>query len=466
VLVVPLKFAFAADRMSGSTRLAGLATTLNNLYGGGESAGGIGGNAVETMQAAVGSLLGTAPKQRTALETFGFKSASPTSPATVPRPPENKLADGASRDAPPPADKPYFQADEATNSIIVRGRSERLSQYEALIGKLDVAQDLIEIEATIIDVSSDEFESLGIEWDFTGSRSRLTVSPGQSGGPGASTASALGGTNITTLLSNAGRQLLTRIRALEGSGKARIVSRPKVLGAANRTATMIDKRVASVRVSGNLDANLFTVEAGTTLQVQPQIVNHPDRRDVRLTLYIQDGNFEGTVVDEVPIIKRTEITSDMSIPEGDSLLIGGISTESDVYGRSGVWGLGRLPLIGALFRNTERSKFRSERLFLLTPKIISVAGATPMPPGVPNGLPATRPVPGSLAPAPGLPQPAAPAPSAPASAAPVSLYGPDPYGRGAQPVGKLAASEAKPVCVATALGLAEPQCGPSMPAQR
>jgi len=395
IQVFPLKYAVAADREFGSTRLQGLASTLNKLFSGEQPAAGLFGSSSGSSGSEPSA---HAEKRRTAELSFGMKPPE-AEPARGGR--RDGVRDAAGRllagesDAEAPGrdsgrdrdrERPYFQADEASNSILVRGVPERMKHYEALIRQLDVPQDLVEIEASIIDISSDEIEALGVEWDFTGSRSRATVSPGSPSGiePG----TALANPNITTVLSNAGRTLLARIRALEGSGKARILARPKVLGAANRMSAMADKRIASVRVAGNLDVNLFTVEAGTVMQVTPQIVPQAERRDVRLTLMIEDGNFEGVVVDSVPIVKRTEIRTDATVREGESLLIGGIAIESDNRGRTGLPGLSRIPLLGALFRNEEVSTRRSERMFLITPKIISVAAKPPSTVPVPAPEPA------------------------------------------------------------------------------
>jgi type III secretion protein C len=249
-----------------------------------------------------------------------------------------------------------------------------MKEYETLVRQLDLPQDLVEIEATIIDVSSDDFDSLGIDWSLSvDGVQRLSVTPGSpSTSAGGTAADTLAGANITTLIGNAGRQLLSHIRALEGKGKAHVLARPKVLGVVNRTATMTNKRVASVRVAGNLDANLFSVEAGTTMSVTPQVVVYGDHREVRLSLSIQDGDFEGVSVDQVPIVKQTQIDTEATVREGESLLIGGISVESDIDGTTGIPLLSRIPFLGAAFRNHEASRSHTERLFLLTPKIIGV----------------------------------------------------------------------------------------------
>ena len=415
IQVFPLRFATAGDRVFGNAKVPGLASTLNSLFSNNSAGGGAnGGN--QALKGAVNGMVGRADKARAAQATYGLKLPETGGGSNAnKRDDELRANQLGSSDAlaPSEAERPFFQAEEATNAIIVRGLPDRMREYETLIRQLDIAQDLVEIEATIIDVSSDAFESLGVDWTFTKDGvTRLTVSPGSPGAqPGTAGSNALTGSNVTTLVGNAGKQLLARIRALEGTGKANILARPKVLGAVNRTATMTDKRVASVRVAGNLDANLFTIEAGTTLQVTPQIVAYPDHREVRLSLSIQDGNFEGTVVDSVPIIKQTEISTEATVREGESLLIGGISIESNSKGRSGLPGLSRIPLLGAAFRHDENASFRSERLFLLTPKVIAVgrAAATPT---VPTPAPSPAPVPTPApAPLPELPAPLAPPPS-------------------------------------------------------
>jgi len=449
IQIVPLKYAVASDRISGQARVPGLVTTLNNMFAGDtHAAGGATEAAEDAVRRALGPVVGTAQKQRSAELNFGIKPPDSSTGGA-----KDTLRDSTGRQISPESPgngeddrtRPFFQAYEASNAIIVRGLPERMKQYEALIQQLDVPQDMVEIEASIIDVSTDEFNSLGIEWDFTrAGRSQISISPGSPVDSSGNSSNSLAGTNnITTLVADAGRQLITRIRALEGTGKARIVARPKVLGAANRMASMIDKRVASVRVAGNLDVNLFTVEAGTTLQVMPQILTQGDQHDLRLTLFIEDGSFEGNVVDSVPIIKRTEIRTEATIHEGESLLIGGISVETDSKGRSGLPGLSRIPLFGALFRHDEVSSQRSERMFLITPKLVnsSVAKAS-LPAATAPALPAS---------AAAIPAPSASAASAAPAAPPASAPLPPPSSQ---------APPAAPAddCPARALGLPDTQC--------
>jgi type III secretion protein C len=127
----------------------------------------------------------------------------------------------------------------------------------------------------------------------------------------------------------------------------------------------------------------------------------------------------------VPIVTRTEIRTEATVREGESLLIGGISVESDSRGRSGLPGLSRIPVLGALFRHDEVKTSRSERLFLITPKVVTLdrtraqaAPAPAAPAAQPDTAPATPPEPAGAEPAtPATPAtPAAPStPAAPAA---------------------------------------------------
>jgi type III secretion protein C len=277
-------------------------------------------------------------------------------------------------------DQPRFEADEGTNAVIVQGRAYRMREYEALIQRLDQRPVLVELQAMIIDVSEDNARSLGIDWSVQGNRGQLSVtSPG--GGPpqtgGGQGLLGNGTYTIGTLVADAGRQLMLRINAMQGEGKARVVSKPSVLGVANRPAVMKEKRVATVRVAGNLDAKLYQIEAGTLLQVTPQVVSAGGVNQIKLSLYIEDGNFEASSVDQVPVLKKTEIRTEAHVREGESLLIGGLMVEASTDQQSGVPLLKDVPLVGGLFRWSGSRATRTERLFLITPKLVGGSAALP-----------------------------------------------------------------------------------------
>lgn len=372
VRVVPLRFASAGDRTFGQTRIRGVASVLSALYGGaplgqeGEGDASPGDLQPEKVRA----LQGVMGRDTRLADIMARKPAQVTA-GQPSKPGAGGGAQGSARGLVSPVDDdtpPTFQADEGTNAVIIHGRPQRMDEYVELIRRLDVQPVLVELEATIIDVSSDSIDSLGIDWSVRGSKGSFGVTQPANGANNGSTFT------LSTLWSNAGRELMARIDALSARGKARVVAKPKVLGVANRPAVMREKRVVTVRVAGNLEANLFQVEAGTLLQVTPQITSVPDNggvaRRIKLSLYIEDGSFENERVDNVPVVKRTEIMTEAHVGEGESLLIGGITTASQSTRRDEVPVLGRVPVLGGLFRHTNEVVGQTERLFLISPRLI------------------------------------------------------------------------------------------------
>jgi type III secretion protein C len=390
-----LTHASAVDRVTQGVMVPGVATILGKFLG--QAGGGSGGEdgplgagvsglvsnvsqATESMVASTAALTGT-PEARgrrndaisdavNSLKGGGVQQGAPLSSrdanplrVVTPPPPEKRKAARAT-----------FSADEATNMILVRATAEQMGDIESLIAKLDVPRSMIEVEATIIDISSDQMQSLGFDWRFNSNSGvrELALSPGIATTTTSGAIPQGGGYNITTLLASGGRELLARIRALEASGSARVVSQPKVLGAANRTAVLSDKRTASVRVAGNQDARLYSVETGTTLRVTPRLIQQGDVTRIGMELLIEDGGFSSQSVDDVPIAQRTSITTIATLNEGQALLVGGIEVEGSSSGRSGIPLLSRLPLIGALFRVDSSQSSRRQRLFLITPKRVQL----------------------------------------------------------------------------------------------
>lgn len=356
--VVPLRFAAAGDRTVGGVVLPGLVQTLLRIYGS------------DPGLADATPLAGEHLNKDVPADTRGLKARpgqyvpTPRRNAAVPREriePLSGSKDEAAMD-PRETSSPVFVADEAMNAVIVHARADKIGEYLALIEQLDQQPRLVELQATIIEVASDSVQALGIDWSVQGSSGSASVQGPANSLPG-------GGFNLSTLVADAGRSLLARVNALQQEGKARVVAKPSVLGVVNRTAVMREKRVANVRVAGQYQANLFSVEAGTLIEMTPQLVGGASPR-VKLSLYIEDGNFELTRVDEIPLVKKTEIRTEAHVRDGHSLLIGGITVESSNDVASGVPGLRSVPVLGVLFRSNDKRAARMERMFLITPRLV------------------------------------------------------------------------------------------------
>ena len=282
-------------------------------------------------------------------------------------------------DAPSGPAQMRIQSDPRLNAVIIRDTKDRISQYEALLTTIDIPVALIEIEAAVVDVNVSKLEELGVDWrgqngNVSGGFGNIeTATPGENElsiavGPDA---------NLNTILTSAGSYFLTKIRALESSGDARISSRPSVLTVDNLEAVLDLSRTIYVRVSGERVANLFPVTAGIMLRVTPRLISQSNHHSVQLDVDIEDGTIDDqTTVDQIPSVQRSTISTQAVVGRDESLLIGGYVYETQVDNESKVPLLGDIPGLGILFRSTEQSNERRERFFMITPKIVNLPAAS------------------------------------------------------------------------------------------
>lgn len=288
------------------------------------------------------------------------------------------------------ADLPVIQADPRTNSILVRDVPEHMAQYPDLIALLDVKPRLIEIEARIIEIDEGALKQLGVDWRAHNSHFDLQTGTGLTSqnsyangtlNPTFGSISLAGndsvgvpasplGLSLTAVLGDAGRYLLARIDALESSNQARTDASPKVTTLDNVEAVMDNKKQFFVRVAGYTSADLYSISTGVSLRVLPMVVEEGGRTQIKLDVRIVDGELSQQRVDNIPVIVSNEINTQAFIEQGQALLIAGYKVDARSSTQSGVPVLSKLPLLGALFRSTDKQDSHSERLFLVTPRVI------------------------------------------------------------------------------------------------
>lgn len=268
--------------------------------------------------------------------------------------------------------RPVIQADSRLNALIIKDTPDHMQAYEELIKLLDVPTKLIEIEAVIVDVNSSNVSDLGIDWG-----ARAGSLSGGFGRPDTPPDNVTGtiifgrDVNPTTVIPNAGNFLMARVRALEGRGSARVVSRPSVLTVDNLGALIDLSETLYVQSVGERVATVVPISVGTTLKVTPHIIDSANGQSVHLVVDIEDGAIQDNSTQSQPRIRRSTIGTQAVMNERESLLIGGFNAESDTRANDKVPGLGDVPLLGSLFKKRSTKLEKRERLFLITPKVIS-----------------------------------------------------------------------------------------------
>ncbi|RYX93962.1 MAG: EscC/YscC/HrcC family type III secretion system outer membrane ring protein [Comamonadaceae bacterium] len=361
ILVFRLKHAAVEDRTiqyrDKTITTPGVATMLRNLLGGGQGAAGALNDVTPLGTAAPmrDTLRALVPDARTdaAAGALGATGAPPGSAA----PQLQGRAVAA----------PVIQADPRLNAIIIKDRPQNAGIYRELIDLLDVPGSLVEIEAAIIDVNTSSISELGVDW--FGRKGNSTFSTGSDG---ANIALASGGVNVNASTALAvGNYLLARIKLLESKGNARIVSRPFILTQDNMGALIDLSDTFYVQTSGERVATVTPVSVGVTLRVTPRIVSVGNSRSIQLVVDIEDGSIGDLKIGNLPTVRRSTIGTQALVGEDESLLIGGLNTEVNVRNRDQVPGLGSAPVVGAAFGTTTANQEKRERMFLITPRIVS-----------------------------------------------------------------------------------------------
>ena len=266
-----------------------------------------------------------------------------------------------------------IQADPRLNAIIIRDSPDRMARYKHLIDSLDVEPQMLEIEATIIDINTDKLRQLGINWRWQNNNDEILFGSGNQASDealdtvGQITPFGRGGFISFVLGDNA--KFIGRINALEAEGAAHIVSRPHVLTLSNVEAIFDTSSTFYVRIAGREEVDLFNVSVGTSLRVTPHVFKDDGKARIKLLITIEDGQQTNQRVDGIPVVDRSAINTQALINAGESVLVGGLVREITRENEDKVPFLGDIPVMGNLFKNNGKEKTRIERIFLIAPKL-------------------------------------------------------------------------------------------------
>jgi type III secretion protein C len=394
----PLKYAWASDTTMNlgnrQVTVPGVASVLRALVGN-DGNGQFSGASERLMSARQRGLRGQG------LAGAGQQPPPPLGNYTVPpadedglTPPSAPLAPTAQRgsvEAIAGGGDTRIVADSFRNAIIVRDTPDRLPMYDELIRQLDVPPQMVEIEATIIDVDKKKARQLGINWFYRNHRTTVGfLSGNQTQADGlankALLLAALGlgdtsglpplfnnGLQIGTILGNPAK-FVANINALEDDGVAHVVTRPQVITMNDAEAVIQSNQSVYVPVAGAYNSDLYNVTAGTTLRVTPHLVMENGTPHIRMMVQIEDGNISYSPKDaqdiQYPIVSQNAVNTQAVIQDGQGLLLGGLVQDQSQNNEHKIPVLGDIPLLGYLFKTVQKQRAHTERLFLITPRLV------------------------------------------------------------------------------------------------
>jgi len=296
-------------------------------------------------------------------------------------------------------------ADARANTIIVLGNREVLVKVEKILDEMDVRAPQVALSTVIGELSLDNTEEFGVDY-FAKYKNRVVGTSRNTGvplpfaTPSGSVAPSPPGIldpagliDFSRILQNvgsgtnvyiaAGNYLSAIVHALDSTGRFKVISRPMVFTSNNKKAIIASGTeipVPSNTISSPTGSGILTggISQSTTIEfkkVALQLEVVPlinSEKEVSLDILQKVDSVAGsTVVDgnAIPNIATRYIRTTVSSPNGATIVLGGLIMDNNQDNRTGIPILGRLPLVGALFRSTNKSKMRNELVILMRPEV-------------------------------------------------------------------------------------------------
>ncbi|MBB5404058.1 type IV pilus secretin PilQ [Paraburkholderia youngii] len=266
-------------------------------------------------------------------------------------------------------------ADPRTNLLFVTDLAGRLEQIAALIASVDRPTRQVLIEAQIVEGDQGFSRNLGVRLSLAGTSADGT-SRGLTGGTDGTvydlSARPISGfdaatAGLTLFAAHATRLLNIELSALESEGHGKIVSSPRVV-TADRMKAIVEQGTElpyQAKVGQGVSGVQFR-RATLKLEVEPQIM--PDGRVVLDLDVAKDSVGEQT--DAGPAINTKHVQTRVEVEDGGTVSIGGIYETDDRDDVERVPILGKIPVLGALFRHRTHRDTRSELAVFITPRVV------------------------------------------------------------------------------------------------
>jgi general secretion pathway protein D len=268
--------------------------------------------------------------------------------------------------------------DPESNTLLVSAPLARWRQIERILAEIDRRPSQILIEASILEVTlSDEFR-LGVDWSVLANSGKLKIT---------STSDRQGvvgptfpGFAVTFL----GDDIRAAVNALGSRTNVEVVSAPKIVTVANRTAKLqvgdqVPIAVQSARSTSDPDAPLVTTteyrNTGVILNVTPRISGE---NEVLLEISQEVSSVAKTTTSGIdsPTIQQRRMDSTLVLHDGGVVALGGLISSTRNDGASGIPGLKDVPGLGILFRSGGKDHRRTELIVLLTARIMRDAASS------------------------------------------------------------------------------------------
>lgn len=265
--------------------------------------------------------------------------------------------------------------DEPRNALIFQGSATDWGRMLPLIKQMDRAPRQVMIEVTVAEVTLTDDQEFGVAWLANNAdlgRFNGNVSSGSLGG--------LGGAGLSYLL-DIGGETRASLKALASLDRISVLSTPRLMVKSGEEAnidvgtevpTVSAQATSNIQTDGNtgLIQTIQYRKTGILLTIKP-VVYSDDRVDIELRQEVSEAlpvGADSTV--NSPAIFNRAVSTNLSLKDGSAILIGGLMSQRQTNGNSGIPYLKDVPLLGNLFKTQKRGRNKTEMVLMIVPYII------------------------------------------------------------------------------------------------
>ncbi|GAB6077915.1 secretin N-terminal domain-containing protein [Hydrogenobaculum acidophilum] len=269
-------------------------------------------------------------------------------------------------------------ADDRTNTILIVATPTKYKLVRSLLQELDKPPKQVLIKTTIAEVTLTGSLQYGIEWYIQNRFKKGTYTISTLGNLGVATSGGLVATYITD-----SKIFQALLNMFAQKNKVKILSTPTLLVLNNHPASIdvgtqvpvINSQATSINVpsttgGAGIIQSVQYVNTGIILNVLPTIETN---NLVNLNIYQEDSTAQPNNTSGInsPIILTRNINTTVVVPNGGTVILGGLISQQKGTGVSEIPILGDIPVLGNLFKNTSISNTKTELIIMLTPYIIT-----------------------------------------------------------------------------------------------
>lgn len=260
--------------------------------------------------------------------------------------------------------------DKRTNTLLIRDTPASLALLKSWLAEMDLPLQQVQLAAHIVTISRENLQELGVRWGMGEPQptSALRMSDFNVNLP-LPTRAVSAGFNVARI---GGRLLELELSALEQENQVDIIASPRLVTSHQQTA--------SIKQGSDIPYTVSRGKKGTTtiefkeavlgMEVTPKIL-----RNGKITLNLKiSHNMPGMAMkrgdSETLLIDKQEIKTQITVNDGETIVLGGIFQQKNSQGVNKVPMLADIPWLGGLFKQDAQQQSRRELVIFITPRLI------------------------------------------------------------------------------------------------